>query len=227
MNTHDRENTFRCWHAGLDECLSEFHLARAGPWTYTTHWVVDIATAAATMFTVGVTGHRSERLDPELAAAVRTQVRQALIELQGRHSASECRLLSGLADGADQIVAEEALDLGWSLEAMLPFAVEDYDRHMPDDRHRAGLARLLERSIVRTIVNATSGELPDGRHYGRLADAIVDKSDALLAVWDGLPSERVGGTYDVIGRAQAKGMRVLWVALDGRRRPQDLPSAQS
>ena len=40
--------------------------------------------------------------------------------------ASECCLVTNLADGADSIFADEALSLGWPLDAVLPFPRDDY-----------------------------------------------------------------------------------------------------
>ena len=43
------------------------------------------------------------------------------------------RFVSPLADGADQIAAEVALELGFSLHAVLPFERDDYRRDFADD----------------------------------------------------------------------------------------------
>ena len=51
--------------------------------------------------------------------------------------------VSALADGADQIAAEAALELGFSLQAVLPFARDDYRR----DFKRAGAAARFDALI--------------------------------------------------------------------------------
>src|SRR5690348_5717544 len=83
---------------------------------------------------VGVTGHRADLLPADSVPALRDHIREvlSLIAEAGRDlckAERECfadglprmRFVSPIADGADQIAAEVALDLGWELEAILPF----------------------------------------------------------------------------------------------------------
>lgn len=166
------------------------------------------------MFIVGVTGHRSDRLSADLEPLVRARLREALLTVQHNRLPAECRLVSGLADGADQIAADEALALGWSLKAILPFSAPEYLDHMPSPALRLSLARLLARSVSIALANGETASAPTGSHYERLGEALVDEAHTLLAVWDGRPSDRVGGTYHVVQRARAKPIPVLWVPLD-------------
>jgi hypothetical protein len=52
----------------------------------------------------------------------------------------------------------------------------------------------------------------------RAGEKVVDLSDTLLAVWDGLPAKGYGGTADVVtyARATAVPFSVIWP--DGARR---------
>ncbi|MEO6581372.1 MAG: hypothetical protein ABIN68_01020, partial [Sphingomicrobium sp.] len=90
---------------------------------------------------VGITGHRHEALPPGYLAKLPGLIRETLTMLiRGaeavRASADDCfaaggtRLVfvSALADGTDQIAAEAALELGFSLQSALPFAREEYRR---------------------------------------------------------------------------------------------------
>ena len=43
---------------------------------------------------------------------------------------------------------------------------------------------------------------------------LVKRSDALLAVWDGQSTTRVGGTFNVVQLAQMKPIPVLWISAD-------------
>ena len=45
--------------------------------------------------------------------------------------------------------------------------------------------------------------------YGPAGAAILDRSDMLLAVWDGSPSRGPGGTADMVTQARIRGMPVL------------------
>ena len=86
------------------------------------------------MLAVGVTGHRAEVLPEDSVPVLRERIRDVLvlIEQSGRallETERDCfagaeprlRFVSPIADGADQIAAEVALELGWELQAILPF----------------------------------------------------------------------------------------------------------
>ena len=65
----------------------------------------------------------------------------------------DLRLVSALAEGADRIAAKAALEAGWTLEVVLPFATEEYEQDFdsPESKEafpfasRPGVERLLSR----------------------------------------------------------------------------------
>src|SRR5690348_11430503 len=56
------------------------------------------------------------------------------------------RFVSPIADGADQIAAELALELGWELQAILPFARDDYRATLASPSARERFDSLLSRA---------------------------------------------------------------------------------
>ncbi len=48
------------------------------------------------------------------------------------------RFVSPIADGADQIAAEVALDLGWELQAIVPFGRDAYRASLANHAAREG-----------------------------------------------------------------------------------------
>ena len=101
------------------------------------------------------------------------------------------RFVSPIADGADQIAAEVALELGWELEAILPFERQAY---------RDSLATADARGRFDTLVGRAACllELPGNPTHGLDAyvmtgRATVAHCDILIAVWDGLPPRGRGG----------------------------------
>ena len=83
---------------------------------------------------VGITGHRADVLPAGSVPILQSRIRDVLerIEQSGRDlllAEQDCfgptpavmRFVSPIADGADQIAAEIALDLGWELQAIVPF----------------------------------------------------------------------------------------------------------
>ena len=149
---------------------------------------------------VGVTGHRLNRLPPPLPDRLAARLRA----LYGAPH-PECRLMSCLADGTDLIGAEN-----WpadrELIVLLPVAAARW-RHILDRApDRAVFDRMLERSTE--LVTGTA-ETPN---YEQLATRLVAMSDRVLAVWDGAPG-RPGGTGSVVAAARAAGKPVLQLRL--------------
>ena len=108
---------------------------------------------------VGVTGHRAEVLAQGDVDRLRELVRETLIliEESGRsllERERDCfapgpvrlRFVSPIADGADQIAATLALELGWELQAIIPFSREQYRASLASDDARDRFDALLERS---------------------------------------------------------------------------------
>ncbi len=175
------------------------------------------------ILTVGVTGHR--RLAAEAVEPLRRSVELILRELAqnarwvtaGRLDVFETTepqltVLSGLAIGADQISATVALEQGWNLDAVLPFAVEEYIRDFDDTGSE----------IFRDLLSQTrhSWSTPSSREQGDQAYALAGQvtaaqSDLLIAVWDGDEARGPGGTADVVDYAIRRGVPVIWLPADG------------
>ena len=176
------------------------------------------------VLSVAVTGHRSDALPDESLPAIEHRLRSVLKLLSSTasklHAAeresfapdpARFMFLSPLAEGADQIAARAALDLGFELHAILPFARADYDSEFSADGRRKLLA-LLERAD-RVL------ELPGRRDrsleaYVMTGRSTVAHSDVLVAVWDGLPPRGRGGTGEVAQLALVRGTPVIHVPLD-------------
>ncbi len=104
-------------------------------------------------------------------------------------------LLSSLAFGADCLVAEEALKLGYELHVPLPMAQPEYEK----DFDAAGLATfhsLLSRAArVFEIVDSNPER---GHAYADASRVVLTHSDILLALWDGKNTEKIAGTAPVV-----------------------------
>jgi hypothetical protein len=150
------------------------------------------------MTRLGITGHRG--LSAELEAEVDRMIRAA-VERGGDLVGVSC-----LADGADAVFAQAVLDVGGSLVAVLP-AVE-YRQSLPED-YRPVYDRLLARAGKVVQLPFVT---PDPGAYLEAGMRLVEESDSLLAVWDGLPGRGPGGTADVVAYARSRGVpvTVLW-----------------
>ena len=154
-------------------------------------------------YVIGVTGHRDLR--PQDLGALRREVGAVLAEIRRRTPDTPLLLLSGLAEGADQLVAEIALQQGVLLAAALPMPLDIYRVQMPQEAQEK-LAKLLALSKV-TIELPLDGRTPEqirtdedaqAACYEALAHYLVLHSRALIALWDGKHSDKTGGTCRVV-----------------------------
>lgn len=147
---------------------------------------------------VGVAAHRD--LAPSSRPQVEAAVREFLIGLRAAYPALPVVVMSALAEGGDRWVAHCALDLGMDLVAPLPLPPERYIEDFADLASRDEFVALCAAAQVRVLPQPAGAE-PGERehHYARVGVFIASHCQVLLALWDGRPSEGVGGTADVVG----------------------------
>jgi len=153
-------------------------------------------------FRIGVTGHR-DLGDEATAAFVAGQCKAILQKALAEHG--EVLALSALAEGADTLFAEAALELGVPLEAVTPFEgyIEDFE-----GRARERYERLLAQTRV-------EHRLPHAERsdeaYLAVGLWVVDHCDLLVVVWNGQPATGKGGTDDVVDYARQVGRPFLHI----------------
>ena len=165
-------------------------------------------------FRIAITGHRHFDDPATLVRAVR-QASQRLLDLLPEHAETEIALVavSSLAEGADRLVARELLaQPGSRLEVVLPVPAADYARDFRDEQSRKEFRQLLKRaSQVRQVPARTTREEAyewAGRH-------VVDRCDALIAVWDGDRSRGQGGTAEIVQYTRDHAVPLAWVHVTG------------
>ena len=173
---------------------------------------------------VGVTGHRADVLPAESIPLLQARVRDVLdrIERSGRalldaerdcfaEFAPKLHFVSPIADGADQIAAEIALDLGWELQAILPFERAAYRASLANHGARERFDALIERSACLLELPGDPDRGLDA--YVMTGRATVAHCDVLIAVWDGLPPRGRGGTGEVVQLALTNGTAIIHVPI--------------
>lgn len=173
---------------------------------------------------VGVTGHRAEVLPDDSLPLLRERIRDVLEQVKECGAAlhaleRDCfadrplqlRFVSPIADGADQIAAEVALELGWELQAILPFGRNSYRASLASDAARNRFDDLLARSTCLLELPGDPGHALDA--YVMTGRATVAHCDVLIAIWDGLPPRGRGGTGEVVQLALTRGTAILHVPL--------------
>jgi hypothetical protein len=154
---------------------------------------------------VGVSGHRDLRED--WIPQIKEQVSGFLRDLHRRLPNTQLDVLVGMADGADLLVAQVAIELGLRVEAVLPMPLKQYAVDFDAATFRV-LEELLRHPRVRCIelsnptphVAAHSSRAGRDSLYANLTATLVRRSSVLIAIWDGQPSPLAGGTADTVLR---------------------------
>jgi hypothetical protein len=151
---------------------------------------------------IGVTGHRNIAVNN---ARLRATVLRELLQLQRSAPGRRAVVLSCLAEGADRLVARIAIDqLKAELVAILPMPLRDYRRDFHDVASRREFDALLGAATRRVTVadeGVRAEAARDGeraRRYARAGAWLVQRSDVLLAIWDGKPERGIGGTAQIV-----------------------------
>lgn len=151
---------------------------------------------------LGVTGHRD--LLTEEIPAIKSSAKKLFLQLQETFPDLPILLISPLAEGADQVIAEVAFEMGIPVTALLPMPLALYQ----DDFSGPALEAfnqllaacdviempLLEGTTTDTISNRDTRD----RQYTEMGAYLAAHSHILLAVWDGEDSHWPGGTSRVI-----------------------------
>ena len=150
--------------------------------------------------------------------ALAAKVREALAEVRRLVPARRATpvlltVVSSLAEGADRLVAREVLgEVDALLEAPLPFLRERFRRDFETASSRREFDELLRRAA--TVIELDTGADPE-EGYVRVGRYVVDRSDVLLALWDGLPARGQGGTAQIVKYAQERQKPLFWIRTAG------------
>lgn len=159
------------------------------------------------MVAIGVSGHR--RLG--YPVAVSQVVDQVLLRIRTLYGTEDWTLVSSLAEGADRLVVWRALELTTvRLVVPLPLAPEDYQRDFENTASRAAFQSMLESAdkVIQLPPQLTrqGSYLAAGRY-------VLDRSDVLVAVWDGEPARGMGGTGQIVAEARERGLPLAWIGV--------------
>ena len=146
-------------------------------------------------FVIALGGHRDLRADD--VPGLEARVADILTGLASRFPNTPLLLLSSLAEGADRLGARVALRLGIGVVAVLPLPREEYERDFATAEARAELADLLGRAQDWFSVDVPPGSSRPYA-YARAAAYITQRSQLVLALWDGAPVEGEAGTAPLV-----------------------------
>jgi hypothetical protein len=142
------------------------------------------------------------------------------------------RLVSPLARGADRLVAEVALHLGYALYVPMPFPRDEYKKDFtgidatkePDaaplsaEQDLKEFNDLLAQARVGWV--ALDGDREDeNRAYENVGRFVVRHSDVVIAIWNGKPAAGRGGSAEIIEYAASNGVPVWWIHATDESKP--------
>ena len=166
---------------------------------------------------IGVTGHRLNKMDVNNRKLL-DQISQALVAIGESHPVHQFIFLSPLAEGADRLVAELAMDiLGARLQVLLPLPYELYisdftsSESIEEFQRLVGLAQScfempMKFGAISELADASPGNLLRNNQYALAGAYIVQRCDYLFAIYDGQPEAGVGGTGQVLNWYQQGGV---------------------
>lgn len=158
-----------------------------------------------------MTGHRDLARPDEVAAAV-----DAALDALVADGSASLVAVSGLAEGADRLVAQRVLARpGGRLVALLPLDPADYVADFADVASVQEFTELLGAADEYEVVRgAPSDDWTREAAYERAGHAMLDRCDVLLALWDGEPGRGRGGTAEMVFEAGLIGRRCEVIAVE-------------
>ncbi len=149
----------------------------------------------------GCTGHQN------LGAHTRRLVAAHICGILLEEAGDEIVGVTSLAEGADQLFAFAVLAAGGRLHVITPS--EGYEKSFGSAGSEIAYGALVALATENTILPF---EKPSQAAFLAAGKEIADRSDVLVAVWDGQPAAGKGGTADVVSYARARGidLRVIW-----------------
>jgi hypothetical protein len=154
---------------------------------------------------------------------IRTALAAVMTEIARGHPRGRCRLISGLAEGADRLAAFVALGLGWSVDAILAFHRSRFEEDFPQ-ASAVGEFRALLAAAATVTEPARRWHMgrPPEDGYDAMGATMLERCQILIAIWDGRGSRGKGGTIEVIDAARRRGVAVHWIHATQARRPRKL-----
>ena len=162
---------------------------------------------------VGIVGHGD--LPGDDLSTLSRMVGKVLRQLARQHGSTPIVLLSGLAEGAERLAAQVALESGCRLIAVLPLPADVLARDCNSDQSRTEFLSLLQKAenvVVVPYVGKNNAENTAGpgpcrdQQYARAGAVLAEHCQILLALWDGAEADSqekptpvcVGGVGQVV-----------------------------
>lgn len=152
---------------------------------------------------IGITGH--QRLEDESQwPRVHADLTRIIQRVRGPVTG-----VTSLAIGADQLFAEIVIELGGTVEVVIPF--KGYESTFKSGPSLENYRRLLASAVKVTTLPLQKTEEESYLAAGKL---VAETTDKLIAIWDGKEAEGLGGTGDVVAYAKHIGTPVILIPVN-------------
>jgi hypothetical protein len=162
-------------------------------------------------YKVGISGHRD--LIPSKLDIYYYKLKEHLTNLQKVYLDKELLILTPLADGADRLIAQVALDMRIKYDVILPMVKEIYIKDFSNNSKKKFNHFLAHARDIKTInlYAANTIELisKSSTHrnfqYRQVGREIVKMSDEMIIISDGVENNKMGGTMDIANYVKSYG----------------------
>ena len=149
---------------------------------------------------IAITGHRDIIVTTEL----KRDLKSFFKKLKSKNEKVE--LLSPLADGADRLVADIYLKIFQKESKLIVPMPFNKERYMEDFNNQSKEDFLNYLKVAEDVIEVKNTQ---GCNYKSVGIYVTDKSDILLALWDGTFNNKSGGTGDIVKYAREKDKEVV------------------
>ena len=154
---------------------------------------------------IGITGHRDIR--DEDKQRLKQLIKRIIEEKIAQCPNTPIAILTPLAEGADRLAANAALECGVSFIAPLPMPVDEYRKDFTTRESLNEFNELLEKADIWFELPVPDGtKMSELKHnkekrdeqYYNIGFFIARQSQLLIALWDGIEKNNRGGTSHII-----------------------------
>ena len=149
--------------------------------------------AGFTPIVLGATGHRDIAESDHVI--LKKTICNELQKIAKQCVHSPLILVSGLAEGADRLLALCALECGWHIAAILPLPQSEYEKDFSSQASVDEFRKLLSECVWVKSLDEKYGR-PEC--YRQMGFELAKQSQILISIWDGNHENGPGGTAEVI-----------------------------
>lgn len=147
---------------------------------------------------IALTGHRD--LKEEKISYYKNKVKTILQNIKTKYPNSQIQVLSGMAEGADIIGAQAALEAGCSIVAVLPMEESSFLKTFSNPQNNISEFKniLSKASKVIDLSKVYADHSDEVDAYVQLGLYLTENSQMIIALWNGIYTGSLGGTSSVI-----------------------------